>query len=150
MANETRVKASIFQIEEATKYKGSIAFNDYSFQYEIVFGIPVPELNKAVERNPEGIMSRMHLKVRDSTGANMPLENQAKALFMGVIGPMAIELHRDNPQANGNGDYWCESYLALRNYPGSPYYVPGMTITFGLEKEYAWPEIPNLEEILGI
>ena len=148
MNEETIIKADITQVEEGIRYKGNITFDECRFQYKIAFGIPVPQLNEAVKRNPneKDIMDRMYLEVTDVKAEKISLEAEVKAVFMGVIGPLALELHYNHPARNGN--YFNTRLLSLINDQGSPFSVPGVSVGFNMKKEHRWPKIPVLEKFL--
>ena len=136
MEQETIIKADITQVKDGIEYNGNISFDSHDFKYEIMFGIPITELNEAVKRSPNTIMDKMYLEITDSKGKIVSLDNQVKSLFMGIIGPLAIEFY-NNPQTRDSN----EGLLGriARREEG---------ISFGMNTEYKWPKIPELEKFL--
>jgi len=100
MEDTTDVKLSVTQVKDGTNYKGSVSFNDVSFDYKIHFVTPIDKLDDLAKGSitPEKMKKMIQIDITDSEGKPVSLETDLLyGLFLSTAGIGAIKFY-NNPQ----------------------------------------------------
>lgn len=91
------VERYVRQVRDGTHYNGDVKIGGVTFDYELLFVVPIPELEQVTPpQDASGIRSLFQLTVRKS-GADIELTDKEYGFFFSMLVEFAVDFYH-NPQ----------------------------------------------------
>ncbi len=100
---EVSVGKYVEQIVNGKRYKGWVKIKRVQFNYELVFGVPISELNKIKPAETETEVRRIFQLTVHRDGKKIELEEIEYAFFLIMIVDFIVEFY-NNPQTQENNE----------------------------------------------
>lgn len=77
--------------EENRSYDGDVTLSNRTLRYHLGFAVPINQLDELAEKDPDLAIRQIRLDIVDTEWC--PLDDRARAVFMGIIPALAIEFY---------------------------------------------------------
>ena len=111
---EVPIRREIVQILGGTHYKGSVRITDTRFDYKLVFGVPIGQINILEPAGNEDELRHLYQITVSCNGAEIELTKEEYLFFSSLVVELAIVFYNLNPSSSGG------SLADKKLYPFSP------------------------------
>jgi hypothetical protein len=147
MNHKTRVavKRTTTQVVDGIRYVGEISIAETEFDYELVFGVPIPKLNDLAPETFEngGVRKIFQITVKKG-GKNVDLTDDEYGFFFSLIVEFVVVFY-NQPQTRGNNEGAMASFLSGRD----PINAIGAPVSIGAMSNSSYDFPANLCEALS-
>ena len=136
MNRKVRIRTIVDQISYGKEYSGEVGFDEFWFNYHVVFE---GGLDGLMKRSPEFIKSKIRMDVHDKEGKEVALDDDSRQLFITTAAMAAIVFYH-HPHIRA----YQEGIERLIEKSGKD-----VNLRSGMMSETYLPMIPPLEKFLG-
>lgn len=138
------VERHVEQVRDGSHYKGYVKFDETRLDYELVFGVPIAQLDSVGQLKDENEIRHLFQITVKRDNANIELTNEEYGLFFSMIVELAVEFYHSG-QTRGSNEGMLGDMLQGRG----PTAAFGVLMSIGMTSSGSHNFSPELCEMLS-